>query len=63
MPVLEHRVSAILDVDQFGLGIFLQVEHHFDDPDLARRNLRKGAFPRPKVDVATLTYVLEGEVW
>ena len=67
MPVLEHRVSATLDVDQpwveVVVEIDVEIEHHLDHPDFARVNFRKGAFPRSKVDVPGLTHVFEREVW
>ena len=57
MAVLEHRVSAILDVDQPWVEVLVEVEHHLDQPDLARQNSWERAFPRPKVDVAALTHI------
>ena len=59
MPILEHWVSVILDVNQPWVDVMVEVEHHFDQPNLAGPNLRKGAFPRPKVDIVAFTYVPE----
>lgn len=45
MPVLEHRVSVILDVNQPWVDVLVEVEHHFDQPNLAGRTSGRVPFP------------------
>jgi hypothetical protein len=49
-------------VNQPWVEVLLEVEHHFDDPDLSGLNLRKNGLAELEVDEAAFTHVSEREI-